>query len=486
MNLSTRRVLLTIFTLIFLVAAPTILLYSSGYRFDIASFSFKETGTLVLRSLPKDSIIEIDGKIHKEKTPSVISRLIPGTHTVKISTQEYIPWEKTIFIGARMTTFAENIQLFPSIVQEQTIASSDEELFISPHSLLAAKITSVKNTQQLFLIDLSDKDKPQTHEEPFLILPEKEKIENLTWSNNDKKILLHTSTSVYVLTPERNNEKISLLQKFKFIADRYEWHPTDDNIILAADKNTLWKLNIVLEEKEEIISDAIFQKNLSIRGNDLFIPVLVSEFLKQYPPKKIVPAADPEGWYLVRFNLKNIDEEPEVIRDLPVFTATSELHVTKTYVSVYIPQQKRWYLMLREEPKTDEPSDSVFVFQADNIQLLTWNGDFTKAVYLSNNNLWFADLGFDTFVPPVTLIKADSKATSLRWMPGDWHILVTTPYAIDVVEADLHTEPLSHRIIERGKKITPLEPLTNGSFLYVTVQDGGHPGAVRFSIFEEE
>lgn len=485
MNLGVRRVLLSIFTIIFLVAAPAILLYSTGYRFDFSTLRFRETGTLVLRSLPEDSVIEIDGKIHDKSTPSVISRLIPGAHTIKISSPEYTTWEKEIFISPRLTTFAENIQLFPSVIQEQPLAKSDEKIFLSPHSQLAVKTTYLKNRENLFLIDLSDKEAPITEEAPFLTLSSQEQIENMSWSNNEKKIILQTSLSSYVIEPERNKKSISLFQKFGFIADRYEWHPTDDNIIFAAYKDSLWKLNLVLEEKEIIVSRGVYQKNLSIRNNNLFIPIRVLEFSKQFPSTTADELADPAGWYLIQFDIRKIGEGPEIIRDLPVFTQTSELHVTRSFISVSIPQQKRWYLLARMKDPS-QAIEPIFTFQSDNIELLTWNGDFTKAAYVSNNQLWFADLGFDTFAPPVSLSTVDKTATSLRWMPGDWHILVTTPFAVDVIEADLHTPPLSRRIIERDKKISPLEPLTNGDFLYVLVQDGPHPGAIRFSIFEEK
>ena len=65
MSLGTRRFLCIFFILLFLLSAPIILFYSSGYRFDFKKHLFVKTGGLVIDSKPREAVVLLNGEIQK-------------------------------------------------------------------------------------------------------------------------------------------------------------------------------------------------------------------------------------------------------------------------------------------------------------------------------------------------------------------------------------------------------------------------------------
>jgi hypothetical protein len=112
MKLATRRILFVFFLLVFVVAAPMIVLYTAGYRFHFRSWQIVQTGVLSLTSFPRGSTVVIDDIPQSPRTPTVFKNLIPGSHTIRVEHTGYTSWEKTLEIKSRATTFADDITLF--------------------------------------------------------------------------------------------------------------------------------------------------------------------------------------------------------------------------------------------------------------------------------------------------------------------------------------------------------------------------------------
>lgn len=112
MTLRTRRLLYITCILIFLLAAPPLVLYTTGFRYDWEYRRLVETGSLVVESNPAGAAIYLNGQIYPEATPTIINNILPGKINLEVKKNGYHVWQKNLSVNPRLTTFVENIKLF--------------------------------------------------------------------------------------------------------------------------------------------------------------------------------------------------------------------------------------------------------------------------------------------------------------------------------------------------------------------------------------
>lgn len=107
-----RRVIPWIFVVIFLVSAPVLVFYTSGYRFNPNKNAIERNGTLIVDSLPRGATVFLNGTDAKDTTPSTLQNLAPGPYTITVSRNGYLPWEKNLEIKPEQVTFANDVHLW--------------------------------------------------------------------------------------------------------------------------------------------------------------------------------------------------------------------------------------------------------------------------------------------------------------------------------------------------------------------------------------
>lgn len=112
MTLKARRILYISFVIIFFLAAPPLVLYTAGFRYDFQYNRIVETGSLVVKSQPAGSSVHLNGELYQNPTPTIINTILPGKIKLLVEKDGYHSWEKELEIKARVTAFQENIMLF--------------------------------------------------------------------------------------------------------------------------------------------------------------------------------------------------------------------------------------------------------------------------------------------------------------------------------------------------------------------------------------
>lgn len=113
MTLLTRRIIYISLIVFFLITTPLVLFYSLGYGFDWQNKKLVLTGGFYLKSNPSGANIYINDKANN-KTPRLVSRLLPRTYNIKILKDGFHSWEKQLAIESRIVTEARNIFLVPN------------------------------------------------------------------------------------------------------------------------------------------------------------------------------------------------------------------------------------------------------------------------------------------------------------------------------------------------------------------------------------
>jgi hypothetical protein len=96
-----------------LVSTFSISIIARGYRFSLENgFTLNPTGILSAVSRPKGASVYLDDKLITATDNTL--NLTPGTYTVKISKDGFLPWQKTIKIKPE-TVYQADVQLFNSV-----------------------------------------------------------------------------------------------------------------------------------------------------------------------------------------------------------------------------------------------------------------------------------------------------------------------------------------------------------------------------------
>lgn len=145
---------------IFVVTAPVLIFYTSGYRFNPNKNTIERNGTLIVDSIPRSAEVFLNGNDINNTTPATLQNLSPGPYAIRVTRNNYLPWEKTLDVRAEQVTFANAIHLWlntvPSLMREgefgrlsanqdgDTLAaldtSSTEILFLSTGNRLVSRV----------------------------------------------------------------------------------------------------------------------------------------------------------------------------------------------------------------------------------------------------------------------------------------------------------------------------------------------------------
>ncbi|MBU1126698.1 PEGA domain-containing protein, partial [Patescibacteria group bacterium] len=79
-----RQVLFWSFLTFFVIAAPAIVLYTAGYRYNFKNGQIVRTGVISVSSTPRNAKIYLDGNDTEKETPFVFKRIMPDVYEVSI------------------------------------------------------------------------------------------------------------------------------------------------------------------------------------------------------------------------------------------------------------------------------------------------------------------------------------------------------------------------------------------------------------------
>ena len=111
--------LLAAFALIFLCAAPVVILYSKGYIFDMEQRRFVQTGALFLKTVPQDVVLKIGPTIKTISQQGIlyngifVRNLVPKTYRVEVTSVQnpQVSWKKDLAVQPLVVTKETRIAL---------------------------------------------------------------------------------------------------------------------------------------------------------------------------------------------------------------------------------------------------------------------------------------------------------------------------------------------------------------------------------------
>ncbi len=129
------------FVSFFALLTTGILVNAHGLRYNTQHGKWIKTGIVVVKSNPKTAEVFLDGKKVDSRTPTRITHVFPGDHTIRVEKEGYHSWEKRLKVEPHQTTFATEIVLFKQ-ESPKTLASISAvaEIFWLQDTLVLAEV----------------------------------------------------------------------------------------------------------------------------------------------------------------------------------------------------------------------------------------------------------------------------------------------------------------------------------------------------------
>ncbi len=276
MTRKTRKIILLITILFFVLITPATLLYSWGYSFDWQDKKLVLTGGFYFTSVPKNADIYINDQLQEKGTPTLIKRLLPKEYQIRISEQGYHSWQKTLKVESKIVTEAKNILLIPLNPKIETVNenlaidfslkgfiekepnyifyiktpshilyrtdkenSFDEQISLTPlpsdheYKVLTStneQVAVLDENNQLYLLN------PQTKK--FQLISQD--VQNVQFSIDNKKILYFTPYEIWIYHLKGSDEVNDNKELVTRISQRIEqaiWYNTNEHIIFYVEEN---------------------------------------------------------------------------------------------------------------------------------------------------------------------------------------------------------------------------------------------------------
>ncbi len=240
----------------FFVLLFVVLLYSFGYRYDIKNGKTIKTGAIVIKTIPKNADIYLNGellKIHKTIDELFndyikIKGLNSGVYDIEVKKDGYFSWKKSIRVKGGYITEAKNIVLLKSKYKENVLLDSARSNLSLAHNLWPsskkdkiAYAATKEDKTTLFVLDLKTKNRKivfNPYESPIEESGNEYSFDNVIWSGDDTKIILRLKNGG---------------RSFWFLID-------------LGNKNKIYNLGDIFEESQEVKNEW----NLYFGGSSLF------------------------------------------------------------------------------------------------------------------------------------------------------------------------------------------------------------------------
>lgn len=133
-----RTILFALLATLFLITAPTTILYYMGWRFDWTTRTITQTGMFYFKVSPRESKIYIDHEFKKKTgfffNSALIEDLTPKKYFVEIVKQGFHKWEKSLEIEKRQVTEIKNVTLIPENPNLTIVSEKIEDFYALPNN----------------------------------------------------------------------------------------------------------------------------------------------------------------------------------------------------------------------------------------------------------------------------------------------------------------------------------------------------------------
>jgi len=423
MTKKARTILFLICLALFILTAPTIILYSQGYRVDIDSKKITQTGGLFLKVIPKQVEVFIDGKL-KKKTDfffgsALIENLLPRKYKIEIKKEGYELWEKNLEVKEKEVIEVKNIVLIPKNQNFSILTENAKEFWFSP------------DEKKIILLEEDKSSSP-----PSLLLRK---------SSVSEKTETGWALKLYDL---ERNVKSHLVDEYSFISTSRYARVIDEKDIYSKGADLL-ELEFSSDSKEIFLEVGVEEQLKYFTLEIDKVPPVLTERKIASTPEDIVTSQvfNGENYYLDNSGhlfknpsiAKGEDERKfidygEKITEKPFpIKAETEYKLNIFPENIFLWENKTLYLF--------SPNSKSFEKFFENASLLTISPDNKKLVLISDYEIWILFLKEIANQPQrkageqLFLVRLSEKIGDCFWLNSDY-LIFNAANKIKIAEID--------------------------------------------------
>ncbi|TSC56228.1 MAG: Uncharacterized protein G01um101418_124 [Parcubacteria group bacterium Gr01-1014_18] len=181
MTYKQRFLIFLVFVGVFALAAPGLLLYTTGHRIDWETLSIEKYGAIVFKTFPQEVTIAIENKTYAKSRNLQMISLAPGIYPVEVNREGFLKWNKNVLVQANSATLLRYIQLF----------SKNEPVLLFPDKINRIYFSSETNEaiiwsgNKLLLTQLE----PFSIKKQILEIPPEYKVDKIEWLYQNRQVL---------------------------------------------------------------------------------------------------------------------------------------------------------------------------------------------------------------------------------------------------------------------------------------------------------
>lgn len=279
MNIRPRRILALTFFILFFIAIAPLFMATGGWLYNLKKQKIEKTALLVTDTIPRGAEILLNGEPPRNwwakylptledkryYTPYRLNYLIPSDYELTFQLAGYHMWQKQIELVSGMTTFIENIRLWPTQWPTPFSNTSFEIAAIHPKDALLAG-WSEKNGLEIY--DMN------TNKTVFQ-KPVKD-LKDIVWHPNANAALIkHNQKYSAILRQNKTLNELPITS----LAENVKWNSDTDQYLYWQEGNSIKQLDTsnqaittlypILPFNKTQITDEIF--DWDIYNNELWI-----------------------------------------------------------------------------------------------------------------------------------------------------------------------------------------------------------------------
>ncbi|GEM_PF-3626783 len=183
-----RSIVYYLFTLVFFIISPIILLYTSGYQFDSAEGRVQRSGMILLDVVPEDAKVLVNdhevSNANRSRGAVRLPGLSEGNYGIRIEKDGYLAWSTSLAVRPGAVAAPSTIRLIRTTQAFLTLPLPLEIARTSPNEELLAGVIQQSSQRTLILVSTRAGNTIATVALPMVTsIPQ-----DLLWSPDNQKI----------------------------------------------------------------------------------------------------------------------------------------------------------------------------------------------------------------------------------------------------------------------------------------------------------
>lgn len=458
MSILVRRIIVIIFFIGFFIASPILIFYSSGYRYDFQKNKILKTGSFYFISSPDNAEIYLNNEYQNKTTPDRLLYKLPNDYNIRIEKQDYFSWSKKLKIESKLTTFADDIRLFP-VNEPQLFVENKINIFeLSPSKNILLYSINDGLWEELWTFNLNNKQKTLLYRSTL-----ETELKFISWSAAENKILIQKKNNYFIIETGNSNTITDLSQVTNLKFSSLKWDTKNQDYLYGINNNNLFLIDIdSLYPPQKILTfDDFVIRNFLVKQSTIFA-------IKQ----------NQGNTYLEKFDWDPNSQTTQKTNNIIKLTnADYEFQTCYNQKICFSDINTNEFFIL-------EPDLKNIVQNITEVEGFDWKNN--NLLHYNNFEIWSTDLLANSNNEASNLItRFGDQIKKAAWLPRDEYVVFLINNQIKIIELDKRDK---QNIVEYSsvENISDFFVTKDGKNIIFLVQNNDLQGIYMLNIFEPD